>query len=152
MTQLQRAALSGAQILAETVIFRGHPMVRSLHPTTIEVTTEGHLTPRGDCIIGVGATKGCAQLSEALREALRRKDSRVAFGLLVGEHRFEFTAEGDPGLSLSHPKDIVIRKSRFVSDRTVAVGSSAAAKDIPRQLVARLRDPKTVGVLEIRVS
>ncbi len=152
MTPVQRAALARAQTQTETVLFRGHPMVRSLHPTTIEVTTEEHLTPRGDCIIGVGASKGCAQLSETLKHALRREGSRVTFGLRAGEERFEFTAQGDPGLSLSHTSDMVIRKSRFVSDRTLAVGASSAAKDIPRQLVANLRDPRTVGVLEIQVS
>lgn len=152
MAPLQGAALARVQTQTETVLFRGHPMVRSLHPTTIEVTTEEHLTPRGDCIIGVGASKGCAQLSETLKQALRREGSRVTIGLRAGGQRFDLTAQGDPGLALSHPGDIVIRKSRFVSDRTLAVGASSAAKDIPRQLVASFRDPRTVGVLEIRVS
>jgi hypothetical protein len=152
MTPVQQATFAAGRTQTETVLFRGHPMVRSLHPTTIEVTTEEHLTPRGDCIIGVGASKGCAQLSETLKQALRRGGSRVTFSLRAGGQKFEFTAKGDMGLSLSHPRDIVIRKSRFVSDRTLAVGASAAARDIPRQFVERLRDPRTVGVLEIRVS
>jgi len=126
-------------------------MVKSLHPTTIEVTTDERLTEKGDCIVGVGATKGCGQLSETLKTALRSNQARVLIRILVDEESFEVAAEGDMELQLSHPHDIVIRKSRFISDRTLAVGASAAARDIPRSIVSMLRNPMSVGVLEIEV-
>jgi uncharacterized protein len=134
------------------VTFRGHPMVRSAHPTTIEVTTEDHLTSRGDCIVGVGASMGCAQLDAQLKELLRRKGSRVKICLFVGPFAFVVKAEGDPRLELSHPYDIVIRKSDYVSDRTLAVNADAAARDIPREIVRQLKNPDTVGRLEIEVA
>lgn len=134
------------------VTFHGHPMVRSAHPTTIEVTTEDHLTPRGDCIVGVGASSGCAQLDPRVKEGLRRKGSRVTIRLVVGSLVFEVKAEGDPRLELSHPSDIVIRRSDFISDRTLAVRADASAKDIPRGMVRLLRDPGAVGRLEIEVA
>jgi hypothetical protein len=127
-------------------------MVTSAHPTTIEVTTEDHLTPRGDCIVGVGSSSGCAQLDEKVKEGLRRKGSRVTVRLVVGSHAFRVKAEGDPRLELSDPSDIVIRRSDFVSDRTLAVHADAAARDIPREMVRLLRDPSTVGRLEIEVA
>ena len=126
-------------------------MVRSLHPTTIEITTEEHLTEKGDCIVGVGAAKGCSQLSETLKTALRSEKARVTIRVLVGDECFELSAKGDKGLELSHPRDIVIRRSRFVSGRTLAVGASAAARDIPRSIVSKLKNPTTVGALEIEV-
>jgi uncharacterized protein len=127
-------------------------MVRSSHPTTIEVTTEEYLTENGDCIVGVGASKGCEGLDEKLKAGLRREGSRVTIRLLVGAEAFTITARGDPGLPLSHPHDMVIRKSGFVSDRTLAVDADAAARDIPRRLVAMLKDPRTTGKLEIAVE
>ncbi len=152
MNEPQRVALTRHKTIAEKILFHGHPMVRSLHPTTIEVTTEERLTKKGDCIIGVGASKGCAQLGETLKAALRMKGSAVIITVLVGQERFELMAEGDPGLELSDPHDMVIRESRFLSGRTLAVGASAAAKDIPRPIIARLRDPASVGSLEIEVA
>ncbi|HUI23752.1 MAG TPA: DUF371 domain-containing protein [Nitrososphaerales archaeon] len=134
------------------VTFHGHPLVRSAHPTTIEVTTEDHLTSKGDCILGVGASSGCAQLDARVKAGLRTKGSRVTIRLAVGNHAFEVRAEGDPRLELSHPKDIVIRRSDFVSDRTLAVHADAAAKDVPREMVRLLRDPCTLGRLEIEVA
>ncbi len=152
MSAPQRTALARAQTTRERILFRGHPMVRSLHPTTIEITTEEHLTENGDCVIGVGAGMGCAQLSGPLKAALRREGSAVTIRVSVGTETFELTAQGDPGLELTHPQDIVIRKSRFLSGRTLAVGASAAAKDIPRSIVARLRNTGMVGALEIEVT
>ncbi len=140
-----------SEVARDSVTFRGHPMVRSTHPTTIEVTTEGRLTENGDCIIGVGASKGCGQLDARVRERLRRKETRVTLRILVGSRSFEVWAAGDPRLELSHPHDMVIRRSEFVSDRTLAVRSSAAAKDVPRDMVRMLRDPDTVGRLELEV-
>ncbi len=132
--------------------FRGHPMVRSLHPTTIEVTTEESLTERGDCIIGVGADKGCQGLDPWLKDAIRREGAKVTMRVMVGAETFEVTAHGSSQLELSHPHDIVLRRSSFVSDRTVALGASAAARDLPRSMVRLLRDPRTRGTIELEVS
>ncbi|QQG49545.1 MAG: DUF371 domain-containing protein [archaeon] len=127
-------------------------MVRSLHPTTIEVTADEHLTEKGDCIVGVGATKGCAQLDEAVKSGLRRPGSRVKVTLKVGGASFVVRAGGDPGLELTHPGEIVIRRSGFLSPRTVAVGADAAAADIPREMVRALSRADARGELEIEVS
>lgn len=126
-------------------------MVRALHPTTIELTTEEHLTARGDCIVGVRSEKGCLQLSQNVKERLASGEALVLFRLTVGDMTFRWTARGDLALTLTHPRDMVVRKSKFISDRTLAVGSSAAAKDIPRKMVAALRFPEATGTLEIEV-
>lgn len=135
--------------LLERISFRGHPMVLALHPTTIEITTDSHLTRRGDCIIGVAAEKGCDGLRTETKHALGRQDARVSIRIAVADQTFKLEARGDPRLTLTHPHDIVIRKSDFVSDRTLAVRAGAAAKDIPRGMVRLLRDPETTGYLEV---
>ena len=45
--------------------------VRAMHARTIEITTEGHLTLQGDCIIGVGAAKGARSSSPSMKRALQ---------------------------------------------------------------------------------
>lgn len=144
--------LSGSEVLVESVNFRGHPLVRSLHSTTIEVTTEESLTENGDCIVGVGAAKGCAGLDSRVKEALRRRGAMVTIRLVAGTFSFSIRASGDPRLQLSHKHDMVIRRSDFISDRTLAIRADAAAKDVPRELVNLLRNPTTVGTLEIEVD
>jgi len=127
-------------------------MVRSAHPTTIEITTEDYLTESGDCIVGVGASKGCAQLDEKVKQGLRTKGSPVTIRLVVRDMVFAVNAKGDPRLELSHPHDMVIRKSDFTSDRTLAINADAAARNLPREMVHALKDPKTEGRLEIEVG
>lgn len=151
MSETQRTS-EGKLVARESVEFRGHAMVRSSHPTTIEITTEEYLTEEGDCIIGVGASKGCAGLTAALREGLRAQGSRATLRIVAGEHSFEVRASGDPRLTLADPHEMVIRKSDFISARTLAIRADAASRDIPRDLVRLLKNPATRGRLEIEVE
>jgi uncharacterized protein len=136
---------------SDEVEFFGHPMVRSAHPTTIEVTRDSHLTINGDCIIGVRADKGLTDLSAGVREALRTEGSTVTFTVEVPNHSFAFRAFGTSSLTLESEHEMVIRRSVYVCGRTLAVRADAAAKDIPRVLVQTLRSPETKGLLRIEV-
>lgn len=138
--------------VTDVVEFRGHAMVRSTHPTTIEVTTEEYLTENGDCVIGVGASKGCAGLSDQVKCGIRRRGARVTLRIIVRDFSFEVRAQGDPRLALTDPHDMVVRRSDFVSERTLAVRASAAARGIPRDMVRLLKSPAVRGRLEIEVA
>ncbi|MDG7008158.1 MAG: DUF371 domain-containing protein [Nitrososphaerota archaeon] len=151
MSRATRIA-EGRALARDVVEFRGHPMVRSSHPTTIELTTEGYLTENGECIIGVGAAKGCAGLSDAVKERLQTEGSTVTLRVVVGALSFQFRAQGDPRLALSDPHDMVVRKSDYVSGRTLAVRADASSRDLPREMVRLLKNPATRGRLEIEVG
>lgn len=127
-------------------------MIRASHANTIEVTKESYLSEEGDCIIGVQASRGCQDLNEHLKKALKREGARVLVRISAKEIEFELEASGDPRLLLTHPHEIVLRKSDFVSDRTLAVRADASARDIPRDLVRALKDPNTTGRFEIEVT
>ncbi len=127
----------------------GHAAIRSTHPTTLEITTEEHVTRRGDCIIAVKASKGLADLPREIRRTLSTADGMVRVTLVVGSDRFTVEGRGATGLSLTHPTDIVVRKSNFVSDRTLMVKADKAAADIPREMVQLLRNPAQKVTVEI---
>ena len=129
--------------------FRGHPNVRSLHRTTIEVTTEPGLTPAGDCIIGVGADCGCAGLPDSLKAALRDGRSRVRVTLIAGGIEYSVSGRGDPRLELSHPSDIVVRRSAFACPRTLAVECDGSAAEAPRAMAAALASHGARGTMRI---
>ncbi len=46
---------------------------------------------------------------------------------------------------------MVVRKSGFVSDRTLLVNSDKAARDIPRGLIRLLQKPEERVAIELRV-
>ena len=138
----------------EVVRARGHPNVRATHPTTLEITREEHLTPRGDCIVAVGADKGARDLSEAFKRAAREQGARITITIEVPSRglRAVIHARGHPGLTFEHPTDLVVRKSDFVCGRTVAIRADKAARDLPRELVEALRDPGVEVLVRLEVS
>jgi hypothetical protein len=126
-------------------------MVSAMHARTIEITTEAHLTSRGDCIVGVRSAKGVAQLSASIKEALRSDDARVRLTIVAPGGEFSFLARGSEELSFESPTDVVIRMSTFVCGRTLAIRAESSAREIPRDLVRALRSPAAVGMLRIEV-
>ena len=134
----------------EIVIARGHPNIRATHKTTLEVTKEKELSPRGDCIIGVCADKSVSDLNENLKKWLKLGKS-IKIEIVLPDYgiRDELIAVGSPRLTLKHDTDIVVRKSEYVCDRTLAIRSNKAARDIDREIVELLKDHKTELLLII---
>jgi hypothetical protein len=131
---------------------RGHPAVLSTHPTTLELTKEATLSKNGNCIIAVGSSAGLRDLPEAMKNALSSEACRGRLTLILGDHRFSIEGHGAPGLTFSHPEDIVVRKSGFISDRTLLVHADRAAADLPRSMVKLLQDPAREVLVELAVE
>lgn len=132
--------------------FSGHENIRSLHQKTIEITKDSHLTTSGDCIIGVNATCGCADLPQEIKGKLLDPKTQVKFSIKVNEHEFEFKGYGHPDLTFENSDDIVLRKSDFISDRTLAIHCDKASDIIPREMIQSLQDPKTKGTFTILIE
>jgi len=131
---------------------RGHRAVLSTHPTTLELTKDPGLTKNGDCIIAVDSSAGLRDLPEPMKNALSHEASRARLTLKLDAYQFAIEGRGAPGLTLSHPTDIVVRKSGFVSDRTLMVHANRAAVDLPRSLVELLQDPSQKVMVELDVE
>jgi len=134
------------------ISFHGHKNVRSLHPKSIEITTDSDLTVNGDCIVGVGASCGCLGIPEKMKKMLQDPQSEVTCTILVGEHSYKITGRGSEKLSLKNPHDIVIRKSNFTCPRTLSIGCDTASDSIPRQMIKALQNPETKGIFRIEVK
>lgn len=129
-------------MLRETILARGHENVTSANRTTFEITKEAHLSRQGNCIIAVSADKGLKELSHEFKEKLRSANATIIVQIEADEESDMISAFGNPLLTLTHQTDIVIRKSDFVSDRTLAIRADKAACDLSRKLVDKLRDPE----------
>jgi hypothetical protein len=134
--------------LLENISFTGHKNVLATNRSTLEVTTENFLTLRGDCIIGVNASKSCEKLSERTKSWLQKDDHRVLIRIEVANESFLLTAFGSAKLTHTNDISMVIRKSDFTCHRTLAIKASASAIDIPRTIVALLRK-EALGSMQI---
>lgn len=127
-------------------------MILSSHPTTLEITTEPHLTKRGDCIIAVKAECGLQDLPSNIKKALSTKKGRGKLTIRVRDQTFTVEGRGSSGLAFTNPKEIVVRKSGFVSDRTLMVCANKSANDLPRRMVKLLQDPTQTITIEVSAS
>lgn len=123
----------------EIIRCKGHPNIKARHPTTFEVTKEEHLTVAGDCIIGIGADKGAADLSAEFKRVLADERSVLTTTLTAHALSMKVESRGSGAMALDHPTDLVWRKSGFVCGRTVGIFSDYVARTIPRSLVDALQ-------------
>ena len=127
--------------LREIIIAHGHENVTATHRTTFEITKETHLSRDGDCIIAVGADKSLDDLSPDFKESLRRDDARITVLIEANGVTEIVTAIGNSRLALMHPTDVIVRKSGYVCNRTLAIHADKAANELSRELVNRSRNP-----------
>ena len=140
------------KILKDEVFANGHKNIAATHLTTLEITKEVNLSRRGDCIIAVAADKSLTDLSEEFKESLRKSSAKLTLTIEANGITAQINACGSPKLILTHPSDMVVRKSSYIDDRTLAVNADKAAADLPRKLIEKLRDPKQKARIILKVT
>jgi hypothetical protein len=128
--------------IRETILAYGHENIQASHKTTLEITKESWLSKKGDCIIAVSADKAITDFSSKFKDDLRKENAQIAILIETEGITEVINAFGSPRLILAHPTDIVVRKSDYICDRTLAVRADKAACDLSRRLVKKLLNPK----------
>lgn len=127
---------------AETITAWGHENILATNMNTFEITKDTYLTKRGDCIIAVAADKGVKDLSYKFKKILRKTNAKLTIVIQADDEKEVVEAWGNPKLTFNHPTDLVVRKSNYICDRTLAIKADKAAKDFSRNLVAKLKNPQ----------
>jgi len=116
----------------------GHENILCTHNTTIEITKNSHLTKRGNCILGIRASKACHDLNSDLKSILKDKN-KLKISIKVDDFIDYFYGYGSRDLLLSDKKDMVFRKSNFICERTVLINCTKSSTELNRDLVNNLR-------------
>ena len=90
----------------------------------------------------MSADKALADLTQTFKEKLRKPNAKLTIIIEAGDFKEEINAFGSPKPVFTHPTDIVIRKSDYISDRTLAIQADKSSIDLPRALVEKLKNPK----------
>ena len=130
------------QQTTEIVRAFGHENIQAIHPTTLMFTKDVHVSKNGDCIIALASDKSVADLSTQFKVALRKPNAKLTITIETENLKEQINAIGSPILILTHPTDIVIRKSSYVCNRTLAICADKASNDLSRELIEKLKDPK----------
>lgn len=135
----------------ETIMAYGHVNVQAKHPSTLEFTKEKHLSTNGDCIIAVAADKALLDLSPEFKSNLRKPNAKLSILIEADGEKAQINAHGSPKLILTHPTDIVIRKSDYICSRTLAIHADKAAYDLPKKLLEKLKNPQQKASITLTV-
>ena len=120
----------------------GHENIQAIHPTTIMITKDAHISKNGDCIVAVAADKSMADFSPQFKEALIDPNARLTITIEVNGLTERIAASASANLILTHLTDIVIRKSSYICNRTLAICADKASNDFSRQLKEKLKNRK----------
>lgn len=124
----------------EKITAFGHGCVTSKHDTTLEFTKDGEMGWEAHCIVGVKSSKSCADLSPKLKKAAI-EGKRMVINIRAGDVADRIIAYGHPDLMLTNNRSIVIRRSNFIDDRTLAIYANKSSNRLNRELVRKLKDP-----------
>jgi len=122
----------------------GHPNITAKHKTTLEFTKDKELTKRGDCIIGVNSDFDFKKLKDFIKD---KKDKRIK--ITIKTNNLTQTINCELNKDFNDKKEIVIRKSDFVSKRTLGIKANKACVDLNKKLVNKLKDNKLKIFIEI---
>jgi hypothetical protein len=139
-------------VARDVVVFYGHELIKGTHRSTFEITTEDFLGPKGDCIIGINASKSCYDLDPLLKKMLKNDNAKVTLTLMIKELFFKISARGSKQLTLSDNKSMVIRTSNFISPRTLAIRASSSAYDLPRSMINALKRKDRSGIMILEAT
>ena len=131
-----------AKEIRENIVALGHENIQAIHSSTLMFTKEKGLSKTGDCVVGVASDRAVADLNQKFKEALRKPNAKLTIIIEAGGLTEQINASGSPKLIFTHPTDIVIRKSDYICNRTLAIRADKSANDLPRELVEKLKNPR----------
>lgn len=135
----------------EEILAYGHPNIKATHTTTFEITKSEEISEDADCIIAVKANKACADLSKEFKDALKEA-KKIEITIEANGIKDKVIAYGSPALKLTHPEDIVIRKSDFIDNRTLAILADKAANELKQELIEKLRNSETQVKITLEIK
>ena len=128
------------------IIAKGHKNVTSRHKSTFEITKDPELTLSGDCIVGVDMDRTMLDFPDEFKEMIADSSTKITVDLKTENGHDEITGFGHEDLTLTHPTDIVIRKSDFTCPRTLMINADKAARDLDEKLIDDLKNEKIMEV------
>jgi len=115
----------------------GHENILANHKTTLEFAKDKEVDKRGDCVVGVNADFSLEEIKRFIKRLNNKKFKIIIF---FNDKKEEINAEINP--DFNSDDEIVIRKTEFVSGRTLAISADKSASDLDRELVELMQGKK----------
>jgi len=124
--------------ILEEITAYGHENILCTHKSTIELTKESYITKNGNCILGINASKSCANLNPILKKSIKN-ENKIKVSIKIEDLTDSFYGFGNKLLTLQDKNDLVFRKSDYICDRTVLINCTKSSSELNRKLIKKLR-------------
>ena len=121
----------------------GHGNITSGHKTTLEFTKDEDMSLKGDCIIGVKADFELYKIKEFIKKLINKKITITMETINNNSNKIVEKIHAEINPDFNSDKDIVIRKSDFIDDRTFAINADKAAFELNNDLIGFFREKKS---------
>ncbi|MBI2130046.1 HAD-IA family hydrolase [Candidatus Woesearchaeota archaeon] len=116
----------------------GHENILSAHKTTIEFTKDKELTLNGDCIVGVTSDFDFFGLMGLIEFSIKNRIKKIKLTISANSLKEDVICDLNEGFSSNH--EIVLRKSDFLSERTLGINANKAAIDLSRDFINKIKN------------
>jgi hypothetical protein len=130
----------------------GHQNIIGEHRSTVELTSEDHLTRQGTCIIGVSSDMTLNELDSEIKELAKLGTTTIILRMSIDGLVEEVTGTGGPGLTYSDSTSMVARTSSYECSRTLMINADKAASDLDQDFIEKLKDNRVVIDCELIYS
>lgn len=124
----------------------GHTNILGTHKTTLEFTKDSELSLNGDCIIGVKADFDLKEIKKFIKNS---KSNKIKIIIETEDKKIKESLEAELNPEFNDEKEIVIRKTDFASERTLAIRANKAAFELKRELIGYLKEKKNKTTIKI---
>ncbi len=142
--------LRGAMVGKDEIIAYGHEKIVARDEDSFEITTNKG-PKEEDCVIAVRANKGCRDLNNNFKMAVKSAN-KVLITVKAGSEVEKIIAYGSPALKLTDANEIVVRNSDLIDGKTVAILANKSANDFSKEMKDKLKDPKTEVKITLEVK
>jgi len=119
----------------------GHKSITAKHRTTLEFTKDKDVSLKGDCIAGIRAGFELSEIRQFIKSSNSKKIAIIMQAASKSKKiRDKIIAEINPDFCSN--KEMVIRKTDFISKRTFAIKANKAAFELSRDLIEFLKEEK----------
>jgi len=118
----------------------GHENITAKHKTTLEFTKDKELGLEGDCIVGVKADFSLLQLKKFIKSIKNNNKITITIQTMTNNNeknnnKIIEKINAEINKSFNSDKDMVIRKSDFIDERTLAIKADKAAFELNKDLI-----------------
>lgn len=132
----------------------GHENITAKHKTTLEFTKDTEMGLEGDCIIGVKADFSLLQLKKfikslnndkitiTIKPIINNNNKKNINKKIIKNKNIEEQINAEINPNFNDDKEIVIRKTDFISERTFAIRANKASFELNKDLISFLKQKK----------